>query len=142
MVYSEYESLNNGLWKTSDTIKFSFSELDTLSNYNVFINVRNDDNYKFSNLFLITELEAPNGETVIDTLEYEMAFPDGTWMGKGSGGIKENKLWFRENVVFPDMGVYSFKVCHAMRENGELEGVQELDGITDIGLQIEKTLVP
>ncbi len=142
MVYSEYESLDNGLWKTSDTVKFNFAGLDTLSDYNVFINIRNDDTYKFSNLFLITELEAPSGETVIDTLEYEMAFPDGTWMGTGSGAIKENKLWFRENVVFPEMGVYSFRVSHAMRENGALEGVQELGGITDIGLQIEKTKLP
>jgi len=140
--HSEYTNLNNGIWKINDTLRFSFSNTDTLENRSIFINVRNDNSYEFSNLFLITEMEAPNGETVLDTLEYEMASPDGAWLGKGSGSIKENKLWFRENIVFPDSGVYNFKVSHAMRKNGNVSGIKELNGITDVGLQIEKTQSP
>ena len=140
--HSEYTSLNNGTWKVNDTLKFNFSTTDTLARRNVFINVRNDNSYEFSNLFLITEMESPDGETAVDTLEYEMASPDGSWLGKGMGSVKESKLWLRENIVFPDSGVYNFKVSHAMRKNGDVEGVQQLKGITDIGLQIEKTKTP
>lgn len=139
MVFSEYRSLNNGVWQMKDTVGFDFLTADTTAAHNVFINVRNDNEYQFSNLFLITELGFPSGETVIDTLEYEMALPDGSWLGKGVGSIKENKLWLRENIVFPDSGVYNFKISHAMRENGKVQGVNELEGITDIGIQIEKT---
>ena len=67
----------------------------------MFVNVRNDNSFPYSNLFLITEFEYPNGETFIDTLEYEMALPNGQWLGKGYGSIKENKLWYKENIVFP-----------------------------------------
>lgn len=140
--HSEYSSLNNGVWKVDNTLNFNFSTTDTLAKHDVFINVRNDNSYQFSNLFLITEMESPKGETSIDTLEYEMALPDGSWLGKGMGSIKESKLWFRENIVFPDSGVYSFRVSHAMRKNGAVGGIQELKGITDIGLQIEKIQSP
>ncbi|MDT0606178.1 gliding motility lipoprotein GldH [Croceitalea rosinachiae] len=140
--HSEYKSLNNGIWKADNTLNFNFSPSDSLSKHHIFINVRNDNSYEFSNLFLITEMESPNGETVIDTLEFEMTLPDGSWLGKGMGSIKESKLWFRENIVFADSGVYNFSISHAMRKNGAVGGIQELKGITDIGLQIEKTPFP
>jgi len=139
-VYSEYHQLNNGVWQVEDTIKFNFSELDAKEKYNVFLNLRNDNDFSYSNLFLITELDYPNGETVSDTLEYEMAMPDGTWLGKGLGSIKESKLWYRENVDFSTSGVYTLKITHAMRQNGKVNGVTNLNGITDVGLEITKSI--
>jgi gliding motility-associated lipoprotein GldH len=67
-----------------------------------------------------------------------MAQPTGEWLGKGVGSVKENKLWYKENIVFPQSGVYKVNVFHAMRKNGEVDGLHELDGITDVGLEIEK----
>lgn len=138
LIYSDYVSLNNGLWKKEDTISFELKDLDTLNKHHVFLNVRNDERYEFSNLFLILELEAPDGNTQVDTLEYEMALPSGEWLGKGMGSVKESKLWYKENIAFEDSGVYTINVLHAMRKNGEVEGLEDLVGITDVGIQIEK----
>ncbi len=138
LVYSEYAPVNNGNWKKEDTIRFQLRDLDTLSKHNVFLNIRNDERYEFSNLFLILEMEAPNGNTKVDTLEYEMALPSGKWLGKGMGSVKESKLWYKENIGFEDSGVYKVSVLHAMRKNGEVEGLEDLVGITDVGIQIEK----
>jgi len=138
LVYSDYVPLKNGVWKKEDTITFQWKDLDTLVQHHIFLNVRNDERYAFSNLFLILELENPNGNTEVDTLEYEMALPSGEWLGKGMGTVKENKLWYKENIGFKESGVYRVKVVHAMRKNGEIEGLEDLMGITDVGLQIEK----
>lgn len=138
LVHSEYTALNNGIWKKEDTVKFQLKDLDTLGRHNVFLNVRNDERYQFSNLFLILELEAPDGNTKVDTLEYEMALPSGEWLGTGMGSVKENKLWYKENIAFEESGVYKVNVLHAMRKNGEVEGLEDLVGITDVGIQIEK----
>ena len=138
-VYSDFKELNNGIWQVDDTITFNFSEFDTSEKYNIFLNIRNDNDFAYSNLFLITQLNYPNGKIVSDTLEYEMALPDGTWLGTGSGSIKENKLWYRENIVFPDSGVYNLKVLHAMRQNGNVDGIANLRGLTDIGVEITKS---
>ena len=136
---SEFQSVKNAAWAKEDKKVFSFEDIDTIQHHNLFINIRNDNSYPYSNLFLITELTFPSGEVVKDTLEYEMAYPSGEWMGKGYGSVKENKLWYKENIVFPKKGVYTLEIAHAMRKNGKVEGVESLEGITDVGFQIEKT---
>ena len=139
LVKSGYHATDDGVWNKEDTIAFSFSGMDTVQKHDMFINIRNDATFGYSNLFLITELEFPTGETIKDTLQYEMALPDGTWLGKGLGGIKENKLWYKENIVFPSNGVYKLRISQAMRKNGKVEGIVNLQGITDVGYQIEKS---
>ncbi|MCK0144164.1 gliding motility lipoprotein GldH [Arenibacter sp. F26102] len=139
IVKSEYSPTQNGIWNKDSVVAFSFKELDTLQEYNLFINVRNDGTYPYSNLFLIAELQFPNGDMLRDTLEYEMAKPDGEWLGTGYGSLKENKLWYKENVVFPTLGVYKLEISHAMRKNGQVDGIVELEGITDVGYLIEKS---
>ena len=138
MVKSEYRATDGGVWNKDDVLEFTFSELDTVQDHDMFINVRNDETFQYNNLFLIAELNFPDGNTVTDTLEYEMALPDGTWLGKGYGSLKENKLWYKENIVFPTSGVYTLRVSHAMRKNGDVNGVMNLEGITDIGFEIVK----
>ncbi|MEM9143388.1 MAG: gliding motility lipoprotein GldH [Bacteroidota bacterium] len=139
LVKAEYNTLDNASWDKDRAMEFRFSEMDTLVPHNLFINVRNNGTFPYSNLFLIAQLDFPSGETVTDTLEYEMALPDGTWLGKGHGSIKENKLWYKENIVFPASGVYTLRLSQAMRKNGEVEGIARLPGITDVGYQIEKS---
>lgn len=139
LIHSEYKSVDGAIWDKEDSMEFSFSEIDSLQEYNVFINVRNDGKFPYSNLFLIASLNTPGGKVIQDTLEYTMALPDGTWLGKGSGSIKENKLWYKENIVFPASGVYTLEVSHAMRKNGSVSGVIGLEGITDVGIEITKT---
>jgi gliding motility-associated lipoprotein GldH len=138
LIYSEFQPISQGIWDKDDIKVFQISETDSISSFQMFVNVRNDNSFPYSNLFLITEFEYPNGETFIDTLEYEMALPNGQWLGKGYGSIKENKLWYKENIVFPVNGVYTLRIGHAMRRNGSVDGIIELPGITDIGVEIEK----
>ena len=137
-VFASYTATDNGSWAQDNVEQFEFSELDTISSHHMFINIRNDETFAYSNLFLIAELNKPNGETITDTLEYEMAMPNGEWLGKGYGSLKENKLWYQENIVFESSGVYTLRLTHAMRKNGSIEGVMNLQGITDVGFQIEK----
>lgn len=131
--------MESGSWRIDNPVNFEFSNLDSIQTHNMFINIRNDNTFQFNNLFLITELEYPNGNTLKDTLEFKMAEPSGEWLGKGLGSIKENKLWFQEKVVFSDSGVYRVSISHAMRKNGDVDGIYVLDGITDVGLEIEKS---
>lgn len=138
MVKSEYRATDGGFWNKDDVLEFTFEELDTLQQHDVFINVRNDETFPYNNLFLIAELNFPDGNIVTDTLEYEMALPDGTWLGQGYGSLKESKLWYKENIVFSTSGVYTLRVSHAMRKNGSVNGVVNLEGITDVGFEIIK----
>ncbi|MDC8001684.1 gliding motility lipoprotein GldH [Aequorivita todarodis] len=136
-VFSENRAMD-GHWGADEVVEFKLPQLDSLKKYNLFLNIRNTNEYKFNNIFLIVSMNFPHGKTVTDTLEYRMAYPDGSWMGQGIGDIKENKLWYKENVQFFEEGTYTLDIAHAMRNNGEVEGVTKLEGITDVGFSIEE----
>ncbi len=138
-VFDQYVPIENQQWHSEKGIDFIVNNLDTISTNNVFINIRNNKNYEFSSLFLIAKLELPNGFKVIDTLEYEMTDPSGNWLGSGFTDLKENKLFYKENVVFSEVGTYKFNIRHATRSINDIEGKNPLKGITDVGLRIEKT---
>ena len=138
LVYSEYKATSNGVWARDDVKKFELSSLDSIHPHDIYIMVRNDNTFPFSNLFLIADIHTPDDQIIRDTLEYEMALPDGRWLGKGYGSIIENKLWYKENIVFSSPGVYKIELVHAMRQNGQVEGINNLKGITDVGIEIER----
>ncbi|MBQ0735902.1 gliding motility lipoprotein GldH [Aquimarina celericrescens] len=140
-VFDEYKTVSDA-WEIEEEINFTLPELDTLKTYNLFINVRNNNSYRYSNLFLISEMKFPNGKVITDTLEYDMAAPNGEWLGTGFSDLKENKLWYKENVSFAEQGSYTIKLQHAMRKNGEVDGIYSLEGITDIGFRIEHAQNP
>lgn len=134
-VFDEYKSVGSA-WNKDSIVSFNLPELDSTKRYDLFINLRANNNYPFSNLFLIVTLEKPNGYTKVDTLEYEMAAADGTLLGDGFTDIKESKLYLKENVRF--RGKYKLNIKQAVREGGKVPGVTQLEGITEVGLRIEK----
>ena len=136
--FNQYKSINAEGWKANKKESFKFDIKDTLSTENLFINIRNNNKYEFSNLYVITELVFPNETVVVDTLQYEMADETGKFLGVGFTGIKENKLFYKKNKVFPISGKYIFNVRHAMRKNGDIHPIEFLKGIQDVGFSIEK----
>ncbi|WPR72168.1 gliding motility lipoprotein GldH [Flavobacterium sp. NG2] len=134
-VFDEYKSVGSA-WHKDSIVSFDLPELDSTQRYDLFINLRDNNNYPYNNLFLIVTLEKPNGYTKVDTLEYEMAAPDGTLLGEGFTDIKESKLFYKEGVRF--RGKYKVNIKQAVRESGKVPGVTQLEGITEIGLRIEK----
>lgn len=137
-VFDQYKALENSTWNQQKSIDFSFSVTDTISKNNAYINLRNTKDYAYSNLFLITRMNFPDGQSIVDTLEYDMADVTGKFLGEGFTDIKQNKLFYKENITFPVKGDYTFSVQQAMRKNGNIEGVTELTGITHVGFKIEK----
>lgn len=138
-IFDEYKSVSNQ-WNKDSIVTFKVNPPDSVNAYNIFVNLRNTSDYKYSNLFLIVSTKFPNGKVIKDTLEYRMAKPNGEFLGTGFSDVKENKLWYKENVVFQEAGEYQFDIQQAMRENGKVDGVVNLEGITDVGLRIENSL--
>ena len=129
----------DGYWSSDEVVQFTIPQLDSLKSYNLFLNIRNTNDYKFNNIFLIVAMDFPHGKSVVDTLEYRMANPDGTWLGQGIGSLKENKLWYKQNIRFFEEGEYTVNINQAMRNNGAVEGVKNLEGIADVGLTVEES---
>ena len=131
-VFNKYKPIPKAEWHRDSLVVFQVPVTDTVQNHNLFINVRNDIEYKYSNLWLFVEIIQP-GDTmaVTDTFEVTLADATGKWLGHGFGGVKTNEMLFKGNVYFPVSGNYIIQIQHGMR--GKL-----LDGITDVGFRVVK----
>jgi gliding motility-associated lipoprotein GldH len=135
-VFDEYKTVGNA-WKKDSIATFTFKQSDTVKLYNLFVNIRDNNDYKFNNLFLIVALEQPGGFTKVDTLEYQMANADGSLLGSGFSDIKESKLFYKEKMRFSKAGDYKIRIQQAVRQTGKITGVDALEGITEVGFRIE-----
>ena len=100
-VFDVYESVPNK-WHKDSVISFKVNPPDSTNPYNLYVNLRNTNDYKYNNLFLIVEMVFPHGRTIKDTLEYRMAAPSGKLLGSGFTDVKENKLWYKDQVIFEE----------------------------------------
>jgi gliding motility-associated lipoprotein GldH len=131
MVFEKSFSIGNASWKTEDTLKFAVDITDTVTPLNYYLNIRNTTKYGFSNLYLFVTTWYPDKTFSRDTVECWLAAPDGKWLGKGMGRLKDSEFVFRKTVRMPRKGRYVFSVNQAMRHS-------PLKGIANVGLLIEK----
>jgi len=129
-IFEENKSLSGG-WKWNEPVEFAVSIPDTLTPVNAFINIRNTSAYRYANIYLFLTTTFPNGKQSKDTLNCLLADERGKWLGKGAGDLLDNQIPIKHNVYFNQKGTYKFKLEQAMR-------VDPLEGITDVGLRIEK----
>ena len=135
--YTKYKSLFKGGFSTSPIV-FNIPEkvIDSGAK-NLFIRLRSDNNYQYANIFLIASVQAGRVLLTQDTLEYAMANPDGSLIGKGFTEVKESKLWWKGGVVFPKTRPITIEISQAVRNNGNAKGVSKLKGIVSVGISIE-----
>ncbi len=130
-IYDKFQPIPKLGWNKDSVIVFDISVTDTLQNQNLYINVRNDVKYKYSNLWLFVEIIQPGSSELTDTFEITLADQSGKWLGDGFGGLKTRKAIYKRNIYFPVSGNYRINIQHGMRED-------ILNGITNIGVRLEK----
>jgi len=129
--YQDNKDLSEG-WKKDVPQDFSFHVSDTTDiKVNLAFLLRNQNDYEYSNLYLFTNIKDPKGNSMSDTLQYYIANPDGSWIGKGFSS-KEQVLVIRENLPLKDTGTYKITVKQGMRTDN-------LKGLKDISLIVDKT---
>jgi len=118
-------------WQRADYARFEVEIAETLQPCNIYINVRNNSNYKYMELWLFVDVHSPIGLMERDTVKIMLADHRGKWLGHGLGNKFDTRMVFRKNVRFPMSGKYIFEYEQATRD-------EPLTGIDDIGLRIEK----
>lgn len=119
------------VWPAGHFYRFEVPVGDTVSSYNIYLQIRNDGRYEYSNLWLFIRTSSPTGAILRDTVDCRLADDQGRWQGRGSGGRFSLEIPLRYRVRFPTAGTYIFEIDQGMRE-------MELKYVTDLGLRIEK----
>lgn len=135
---NEVVSMNSidGTWNKKKELLFTLNIEDSNTPRNVIFVVRNNNDYPYSNLFLISYLKGEKEENYkIDTLNYILAKPTGEWIGTGFGETKETMFQYKMNYKFPKKGKYIIGIKQGMRADN-------LVGIEDVGIKLENTTQP
>jgi len=129
-IYKQNKHIENNCWHKDSAVQFVANIDDTVSFFDICINVRNTNDYPYQNLFLFVQTSSPLGISLADTLNVLLADDYGHWTGKSISRIWENNVMLLKNVKFARKGDYIFKINQGMRHD-------ILNGISDIALNIE-----
>ena len=129
-IIDSFESIPNQNWTYLKPIKATIAVADSTKAYNIYVNFRHTADYKYANVWLRFHVIGPDRKEVKERQEFQLALPDGEWLGKGSGNLYSYQLIYKENYIFKSKGTHTIVVEQNMRDN-------PLKGISDVGLRVE-----
>ena len=132
-IFFNFHSFANAEWNRNDPAVFNVNIEDNSQPYDVSIELRNNNYYSFSNIWLFIDCKAPGGNSRTDTIEVDLADANGKWYGEGLS-LYSLSIPHETSVLFPDTGIYRYSISQGMQEN-------PLKGISDIGLKISKKFI-
>ncbi len=135
IVVEDYQPLKHSEWHQDSLLVFEMNIPDTKKVYDLSVNVRNEGQYPYSNLWVFVTITQPSGKSLTDTLELTLAKPSGEWLGSGLGDIYDQKYPYKQTVFFSETGKYTVTVRQGMRTQTGI-----LKGIHDFGISLEKAL--
>lgn len=130
-ITDNFVSVPNQHWTYAQPIKSAVEITQPNKKYNILINLRHSDAYKYANIWFKVTIIQPNKSKKTERIEFTIANPDGAWLGTTSGSLFTYQLPYKQNYSFPHKGKYTILVEQNMRDN-------PLDGINDIGLRVEE----
>ena len=128
-IYSEFQSFKDAKWDKDSVCHFKVDIKDTLSFHNIYVGIRNNNQYSYQNIWLFIDLKTPQGSVRHDTLKCDLADSFGKWYGKGIG-LYQLDIAYEDSIIFPRKGIYTFSIKQGMRDN-------LLNGISEIGIKIK-----
>jgi gliding motility-associated lipoprotein GldH len=129
-IFFEYHSFKKEGWDRKDAAVFHINIDNTADLVDVSLEIRNNNDYPFRNLWLFIDFQTPGGNVRTDTIGVDLADVYGKWYGKGIS-LYSLTVPYETAIHFPQKGTYTYSIRQGMREN-------PLTGISDIGLKISK----
>ena len=129
-IFFTYHSFASSEWSRDNPAVFNVKIDDNFQAYNLSVEIRNSDDYPFSNIWLFIDCNAPDGKQRTDTIGADLADIYGKWYGKGLS-LYNLSIPYETSFLFPDTGTYIYSIRQGMRED-------PLRGISDIGLKVSK----
>lgn len=131
-IYDKFAEIPQAQWTYEQKMPFEVEITDTIQHYNVYINVRHNDTYPYSNLWVMLYTWFPSGKKIENRVNLPLANKEGRWYGnKGLNSLITNQVLIQENAQMPEIGTYKFEIVQDMRSN-------PLNGITETGIRVER----
>lgn len=131
IVYKASKEIPGGVWSYQDTLLFDFNIEDTLSVYNLNLEIEHSPEFSYQNLYTRIFTGFPSGDRARQVVSLELADKSGMWQGKCGKNKCLLKIPIQENAYFNQRGAYSMTIEQYMRQDN-------LPGVYGFTLSIEK----
>lgn len=133
-LFEKVYSFDDRLWTLDQKPEFKVEVTDTTALYDISLTLRTTTDYKFNNLWIFLNTTLPDGQSERLPFQIRISNEDGSWTGNKTGSVVETSLDFPARKL-PVKGEYSFIVEQAVTQS-------QVDEILDIGLRVNKTVLP
>jgi gliding motility-associated lipoprotein GldH len=131
LVYEQNSRLADAEWNYKDQPAFKVKITDTAQLYNIYVNLRFEAEYAYSNIFFMFNITGPDSIKVHDRIQCDLFDNEGLPMGKGIGDMFFVRYKLKSDYRFRKPGEYEIMLEQNMRED-------HLMGVHDIGVRVEK----
>lgn len=121
-------SFKNMEWPQNIKPSFTVEIKDTTKEYNFILTIRTTTDYKYNNLWIYWNTTTPDNQKAREPFEIKITNPDGSWIGKKTGTIVENTLYFNKRKM-PVKGKYKFVLEQGITNS-------KVDEILDVSLLV------
>lgn len=132
-VFDENRNIEHDSWYYKNRIPFDVRISDTSKFYNVYVNLRVNADYKYSNIFMWVHTTNPDKKTDQRRIEIRLADESGKWLGSGLGDLYDYQFPAFRKVKFPQQGFYRFELEQNMRDD-------TLMHIKSAGIRVEEVV--
>lgn len=130
--FEKYVDIPKYEWTYENTAAYELSIDDTIAKYDIYIALRHNINYPYSNLYVKLYTQYPNSTDFQEQMvELPLADKEGRWHGDITGDVVRQVVSVQQNASLPNNGLYQFKIGQHMRKN-------PLEDIMAVGLLVEK----
>lgn len=126
----ENKDIPDQIWYYKNKPSFDVNIEDTNKTYNVYVNLRVSNDYKYSNFFVLVHQTTPGKLKSKERKELTLIDESGNWLGKGLGDLFDFQIPVYRQIRFREKGIYHFELEQNMRED-------TLQHIYSAGMRIE-----
>ncbi|MCX6187597.1 MAG: gliding motility lipoprotein GldH [Bacteroidetes bacterium] len=116
-IVDENKTIEGDAWYYKNPLPFDVIINDTNKYYNMYVNLRLDADYKYSNIFLMLHKTDANKNKSKERIEFTLADETGQWLGNGLGDVYDYQLPTYEKIKFNKTGNYHYELEQNMRDD-------------------------
>lgn len=130
-LYEKTVTIPGHAWKSNFRPSFDFTIKDTTSQYRIFLVLRHNEKYSFSNIYLNLYVKGPGQDSTLKIQkDLTLATNEKGWLGSGMDDIYEHRIELAEKQSLK-AGTYTFTLEEIMRED-------PLQNVLNAGIRLEK----
>ena len=125
-------TFKNNSWNRFDILKFDIPVEDTVTEYDIYAEVRHASFYPYENLLINFAFSMPSSEERVRNHDLKLRDAKGAFLGSGMGDIWDIAFPMMTNFTFPKGGNYHIEIENLMTKF-------ETPGVMDFGITVVRS---